>query len=189
MAGDRWGQPIPCTSPVNEFLNLCGVIKHLKEWLRLIPLPGWQIEDSSVEVKLRDRKWIDISCISELGDRHWVCCTSVICLINLGLHPGFFCKLRRKWRPPPPTLLISLGPHEGHMEFPKVGVQLELQLPASARATTSGIQVASATYTTAQSNAGFLTHWSRPEIEPASSWMLAGFVNHWAMIGTQKPPF
>ena len=31
------------------------------------------------------------------------------------------------------------------------------------------------TYTTAHSNAGFLTHWMRPGIEPLSSWMLVGF--------------
>ena len=33
----------------------------------------------------------------------------------------------------------------------------------------------SATYTTALSNAGSLTHWARPGIEPASSWMLVRF--------------
>ena len=35
----------------------------------------------------------------------------------------------------------------------------------------------SVTYTTAHSNAGCLTHWGRPGIEPPSSWMLAGFVS------------
>ena len=33
-----------------------------------------------------------------------------------------------------------------------------------------------ATYTTAHGNAGFLTHWVRPGIKPASSWILARFV-------------
>ena len=46
------------------------------------------------------------------------------------------------------------------------------------------IQAASATCTTAHRNAGSLTHWARPEIEPASSWMLVGFLNPWAMTGT-----
>ena len=32
------------------------------------------------------------------------------------------------------------------------------------------------TYTTAHSNSGSLTYWSRPEIKPVSSWMLIGFV-------------
>ena len=32
-------------------------------------------------------------------------------------------------------------------------------------------------YTTAHGNAGSLTHGARPGIEPASSWILDGFVN------------
>ena len=39
-----------------------------------------------------------------------------------------------------------------------------------------GIQVTSATYTTAHGNEGFLTHWARPGIKPASSWILVGFL-------------
>ena len=46
------------------------------------------------------------------------------------------------------------------------------------------IRAASVTYTTAHGNAGSLTHWASPGIEPASSWILVGFVNHWATIGT-----
>jgi len=42
----------------------------------------------------------------------------------------------------------------------------------------------SATYTTAHSNTKSLTHWARPGIEPASSWMLVRFINRWAMTGT-----
>ena len=42
----------------------------------------------------------------------------------------------------------------------------------------------SVTYTTAHSNARSLTHGARPGIEPATSWFLVGFVNHWAMVGT-----
>ena len=38
-------------------------------------------------------------------------------------------------------------------------------------------QATSATYTTAHSNAGSLTHWARPGIEPVSSWILARFVS------------
>ena len=40
-----------------------------------------------------------------------------------------------------------------------------------------GIWAASATYTTAHHNAGSLTHWVRPGIKPASSWMLVKFVS------------
>ena len=46
------------------------------------------------------------------------------------------------------------------------------------------IRAASATYTTVHSNAGSLTHWVKPGIEPATSWFLVGFVKHCAMTGT-----
>ena len=39
-----------------------------------------------------------------------------------------------------------------------------------------GIRAMSVTYTTAHDNAGSLTHWARPGIEPMSSWILVGFV-------------
>ena len=38
------------------------------------------------------------------------------------------------------------------------------------------IWVSTSTYTTAHGNAGSLTHRARPEIEPASSWILVGFI-------------
>ena len=44
------------------------------------------------------------------------------------------------------------------------------------------IQASSATYTRAHSNAGSLTHWMKPGIEPTSSWILDGF--YWATMGT-----
>ena len=42
------------------------------------------------------------------------------------------------------------------------------------------IQAASVTYTTAHSNAGSLTHWLRPGIEPATSWVSA--VPWWELL-------
>ena len=42
----------------------------------------------------------------------------------------------------------------------------------------------SATYTTTHSNAGSLTHWSSPGIEPASSWILVRFITSWAAMRT-----
>ena len=35
-------------------------------------------------------------------------------------------------------------------------------------------------------NTRSLTHWARPRIEPASSWILVRFVTHWATTGTAK---
>ena len=46
------------------------------------------------------------------------------------------------------------------------------------------IRAVSATYTTAHSNAGSLTHWARPGIEPTTSWFLVGFINHCTKTGT-----
>ena len=47
------------------------------------------------------------------------------------------------------------------------------------------IRAASATYTTAHSDARSSIQWARPGIEPASSWILVGFMTHWA---TRGPP-
>ena len=47
-----------------------------------------------------------------------------------------------------------------------------------------GIQAMTATFSTAHGNASSLTHWARPGMEPASSWMPVRFINHWATMGT-----
>ena len=49
-----------------------------------------------------------------------------------------------------------------------------------------GIRASSATYTIAHGNAGSLTHWARPGLEPETAWFLVGFVNHWATMGTPR---
>ena len=53
------------------------------------------------------------------------------------------------------------------MEVPRLGIESELQLPQQ-----HSIWAMSATYTTDHGNVGSLTHWTRPGIKPASSWML-----------------
>ena len=73
-----------------------------------------------------------------------------------------------------------------HMEVPRLGVKLEPQRPATPQPQQCGIWATPGTYTTAHSKAGTLTNGVRPGIEPASSWILVGFVNRWAMKGT--PP-
>jgi len=55
-----------------------------------------------------------------------------------------------------------LGPHPQHIEVPRLGVKLELQLPA---------------YTTAHGNAGSLTHRTRSGIESTTSWRVVRFVS------------
>ena len=44
-------------------------------------------------------------------------------------------------------------------------------------------------YTKAQSNTGSLTHWARPGMEPASSWMLVRFASaepRWELLGERQ---
>ena len=72
-------------------------------------------------------------------------------------------------------LFRATSPH--HMEFASLGVESELQLPAYATATATPDLSPSATYTTAHSNARFLTYWVGPGIKPTSSWILVGFVS------------
>ena len=79
--------------------------------------------------------------------------------------------------------LFFLGPYPRHMEVPRLRVESELHLLAYTHPQQQWIWAVSSTYTTAHGNARFLTHWLRPGIEPASSWILARFVNHWATMG------
>ena len=72
---------------------------------------------------------------------------------------------------------VLSGPHPQHMEVPRLGVESELLLPAYATATATTDRKTSVTYTTAHSNAGSLTHWARPGIELATSWLLLRFVS------------
>ena len=51
-----------------------------------------------------------------------------------------------------------LGPHLWHVEVCRLGVELELQLPAYDAATATWDPSTSANYTTAHSNTGSLTH-------------------------------
>ena len=58
----------------------------------------------------------------------------------------------------------------------QAGVESELQLPAYTTAQQHGIWAASATHTTAHSNARSLTHGARAGIEPTFSLRMVGFV-------------
>ena len=80
--------------------------------------------------------------------------------------------------------LVFLGLHPGHMEDPRLGLNQSSSHWPMPQPEQYGIWVASAAYTTAHGKAGSLTYWGRPGIEPESSWILARFINHWAMTGT-----
>ena len=79
-----------------------------------------------------------------------------------------------------------LGPHPWHMEVPRLGGKSELQLPAYTTALPYQIWAASANNAAACGNTGSLTHWARPENEPASLWILVEFLTHWATTGTPE---
>ena len=73
--------------------------------------------------------------------------------------------------------------HLQHMAVPVLGVELELQLLAYVPAQQHGIWAVSVTFTIAH-NIRSLTYWPKPEIKPASSWILVWFLTHWGMVGT-----
>ena len=58
------------------------------------------------------------------------------------------------------------------MEFPRLGVKSELQLPACA---TDPSHICN--LYPAHGNNGSLTHWGRAGIKPTSSWILVGFIS------------
>ena len=70
-----------------------------------------------------------------------------------------------------------LGSYLQHMEVPRLGVESEWQLPAYTTATaTPGLSCVCALHHSSWQR-WILTHWARPGIEPASSWILVGFVS------------
>ena len=81
-------------------------------------------------------------------------------------------------------IYLFSGPHLQHMEAPRLGVKSELQLPTYTTATATWDRVSSVTYITAHGTTRSLTHWVRPGIKAASSWILVGWLTHWAIMRT-----
>ena len=63
------------------------------------------------------------------------------------------------------------------MEVSRLGVELELQLPATATATATWDPSHICDLYYSYGNTRSLTHWARPEIELASSWILIGLIS------------
>ena len=74
------------------------------------------------------------------------------------------------------SLLCFSGPLLQYMEVPRLGVESELQLLATAAATATWDQSLVCDLYQAHGNTGSLTHQVRPGIEPSSSWILVSFV-------------
>ena len=86
-------------------------------------------------------------------------------------------------------LSFFLGLHLQHMEVTGLGVKLEVPLLANTTVTATWDPSCACDLTTSHGNTGSPTHWARPEIEAASSWILVGFVIYWATVGTPWIPF
>ena len=82
-------------------------------------------------------------------------------------------------------IICFLVPYPQYVEVPRLGVKSELHLWAYTTATATQDPLTSETHLTTHGNTRFLTHWVRPGMEPASSWILVGFVNCWA---TKRTP-
>ena len=82
-----------------------------------------------------------------------------------------------------------LGRSRGIWSFPGLGSNQSCSCQPTPEPQQLGIRAMSATYTTAHSNVGSLTHWARPGIEPTTSWFLVRFVNHWVTTGTPRALF
>ena len=80
---------------------------------------------------------------------------------------------------------IFLGPHLWHIEVLRLGVKSELQLPAyaAARAMQDLSHICDLHHSLRQCQ---IVNPLRPGIEPASLWILFGFVTRWATMGTLR---
>ena len=74
-------------------------------------------------------------------------------------------------------LLIFFNQNTGSISFLSQGSNQSCRCWPMPQPQQLRIWAVSVTYTTAHGNTRSLTHWSRPGIEPASSWMLVRFVS------------
>ena len=79
-------------------------------------------------------------------------------------------------------LFVFWGSHLWHMDVSRLGVELELQFLATATAMPDPSHICDLHHS--HSSAGSLTHWERSGIEPASLWILVGFLT----AETQQEP-
>ena len=73
-------------------------------------------------------------------------------------------------------LFCFLGQQVQHMEVPRRGVELELQLPAYTTATAMPDSSCIHNLLHRSQQCWILTHWAKPGIKPASSRILVGFI-------------
>ena len=121
---------------------------------------------------------LSVRAIPYWNKRHYVCMYVCMCLsVCLSVYLSIYLFI---------YLLSFLGLHPGVWKFPGQGSNWSCSCWPVPQPQQHQIRAASAAYATAHGNARSLTHWARPGIVPASSWMLVGFVNHWATTGTPR---
>ena len=81
--------------------------------------------------------------------------------------------------------LFFLGLHLRHMEVSGGPIGAA----GHSHSNMGRIQATSETYTTGHGNARSLIQWPRPGIKLSSSWILVGFLTHWAIMGTPLRDF
>ena len=81
-------------------------------------------------------------------------------------------------------LSFFLGPHLWHMEVPRLGVQLELQLPVYTIATATPDPSCICDLYHSLLQHWILNPWVGLGMESASSWILVRFITHWITTET-----
>ena len=77
---------------------------------------------------------------------------------------------------------VFLGPHQQHMEVPSLGGLIGATAAGHSQSHSNPRSKPHLRPTPQLTT----THWARPGIEPKTSWILVGFVSHWAMTGTPE---
>ena len=77
-------------------------------------------------------------------------------------------------------ILVFLGLHLWHVDVSRLGVTLNLLLPAYARVTGTRDPSYICDLQHSSRQCRCLTHWAKPGIKPASSQILVGVINRWA---------
>ena len=149
--------------------------QNLQHWivitgLKICPLPKLQTYERSLCLSLYSQH--GVQCLTQSKSSIHACWVNIFTYLFIFLFFLSFCHF--------------LGHSHGIWRFPGEGSNWSYSCRPTPEPQQLGIRAAFATYTTAHSNAGFLTHWARPGIEPATSWCLVGFVNHYATMGTPE---
>ena len=106
------------------------------------------------------------NCPFRQGRTNGIWCQKICMTQNAGRNSS-------SWR----WLFFLPDPHLWHMEAPRLGIESEQQLPTYTTATATPDPSHVCNLQHSHGHAGSLTHWARPGMEPASSWMPVRFIS------------